>query len=327
MSEQVKSLERWMAATAAAMRALCAYFPVREALSSAGEGERGRLSSKLFPCQKTDEKLCQGWTFISSELGLGARPAVLCPCARGQSTVLLPLLELASEFSEEFVFPVHQPSAANKSFIQAEHRSGFLFHILNWMHWAARAGFSARQEANWIDQFVGLPLAPTQRQALRWWVRLLELNQLMNNQVFTLLTRRGLQELYRQGQMVAVADGIERLGVTENSIIVLCLTGEPLKATGQHSQALAWFESLISCVDDFGLGLCLIATQPLLEAPSPESSFHRSMNTEYRWKVRRQAPEQVQSLERVLRKGSWDRLIESLARGDRLLSALGDSRR
>lgn len=323
MSEQNKNLERWMVATSAALRALTAYFPVGDVINNSAEGKTGRLLPRLFPCQKTDEKTCQGWTFVSTKPGLGAQGTALCPCARGQSTVLLPLVELAAEFAEEFVFPTHIPPTVTSTFVQAGHRSEFLFQILSWMHWAARMGFPARQDTSWIEQFVDMPLETHQRQAMRWWVRLIELNQLTNNQAFSLVTRRGIQDLYRQGQMVAIADGFERLSVNEESLLVLCLTGDALKAPGHHSQALAWFEAFLSCVDDARAGLCLIAAQPLLEDASSEMSFSQNMNKDYRWKVRRQSPGQTQALEHVLRRGTWDRLIEALARGEHILRARG----
>ncbi|MBM3383035.1 MAG: hypothetical protein FJY29_11410 [Betaproteobacteria bacterium] len=321
MSDQNTNTERWMVATAAALRALTAYFPVGEVLNSAVSAAPGRLLPQFFPCQKSVDKPCQGWTFASTKTGLGAQGAMLCPCARGQSAALLPLLELAEEFSGEFNLPAQSARPKKRTFTLAAERAEVLLQILGWMHWAAKMGFPPRQETAWVEEFVELPLETQQRQALRWWIRLVELNQLINNEVFTLLTRRSLQELYKRGQMIAIAHTFEQLSICDTSLVVLCLTGDALKPTGQHSQALAWFESFLSCMDDSRAGLCLIAAQPLLDDVSSEDSFSQDMSRDYRWRVRRHSAERSQSLERVLRRGSWDRLLEALARGDHLLRA------
>lgn len=320
--DQLKSYERWMIATASAMRSLTRNFPASECARRVTEAGWETLSSKHFPCQKSDNSaLCPGWNWSSPIEGLGPFKTVPCPCAQGRSLVLSPLLELAHEFSNEVDLPVTSEMASLRAFQRCTSESEFRLQILNWMHFSALSGFQAIDSVDWVEGYVAMPLEASQRQALRWWARLTELNQLIHNNVFTLLTRRGLEELYAKGQMLLVSQALNQIHLKEGALVVLFMTGSELAAVGAHSNRLGWLEAFISCIDERQLGLCLVARQPLLEPNDQIDGFSKRPSADFRWKAKHGIAEFAPPLESLLRRGVWDRLAEAIARGDHILRA------
>jgi hypothetical protein len=108
---------------------------------------------------------------------------------------------------------------------------------------------------------------------------------------------------------------------TEDRFIVLALNGSILSPTGVHSMKNEWFETFVSLVDERCLGLCIVSQQPLLSEAS--GGLSRSKG-EYRWKAKHQLDGAKFSLQEVLKRGTWDRICEALARGERQISMLSN---
>lgn len=311
-----------MIATASAMRSLTRNFPASECARKVSDAGWATLSREHFPCQKSDKTpLCPGWNWSSPIEGLGPFETVPCPCAQGRALVLSPLLELAHEFSNEVDLPVTSELASLRAFQRCTSESEFRLQIIKWMHFSALSGFQALDSYDWVERYAAMPLEAPQGQALRWWARLTELNQLIHNNVFTLLTRRGLEELYAKGQILHISQALNQIHLSEGALVVLLMTGSELAAVGAHSDRLGWLEALISCIDERQLGLCLVARQPLVESKDQADGFSKRPSADFRWKAKHGVSDASPPLESLLRRGVWDRLAEAVARGDHVLRA------
>ena len=320
--EQLKSHERWMIASASAMSSLARNFPASACARRVTEVGWATLSSEHFPCQKSDNSSrCPGWNWASNREGLGPFETVPCPCSQGRSLVLSPLLELAHEFSNEVNLPVTREMLPLRSFLRCSSESEFRLQILRWMHFSALFGFESIESVDWVEGYVAMPLEAAQRQALRWWARLTELNQLIHNKAFTLLTRRGLEELYAKGQILLISEALNQVHLKEGALVVLFMTGPELTAVGAHSNRMGWLEAFVSCIDERQLGLCLVARQPLLEPREQGDGFSKRPSADFRWKAKHGTADFSPSFESLLRRGVWDRLAEAIARGDHVLRA------
>lgn len=320
LQSNLKKQERWAQTTASALRMLALNFPASECAREVVAEGWGELRPTHFPCQKSDRyKPCPGWTWTSVREGLGPFKTSLCPCSHGRKMLLAPLLELAGEFLGEYVPTEADFRRPLSAFSNCSSGSALKTELLKWMYWGASQGFVSKNQTNWLDEFVEFSLEEGQRQALRWWARLVELNQLVFNSVFTFLTNRSLENLYAQGQLVAMSRVIRQLNIGEEDLVILCLLDDHLQATGYHSSRNHWLESFVSLIDEHRLNLVLIAKQPLMQSRSHEFNQSKS-HAEFRFKARHGDMEFKNSLESILRQGTWDRLTEALARGDHILT-------
>jgi hypothetical protein len=171
-----------------------------------------------------------------------------------------------------------------------------------------------------LEDLIEMPLSDPQRQSLRWWARLIELNQLVNNEFVTILTRSSLEKVFLRDGWVGLNKGLEQLRVPTGGMLLLCMNGLPLVPAGQQSGRLEWLDALLSVVDEMKLGVSVLARQPLLEPERKRTDKTSLSFSDYRWQAKSKTPQQGVSFERFLRRGSWDRFIEALARADHLLN-------
>jgi len=315
--------DRWMLSTAGAMGSLVENFPPRESQHGVYEGHWVALKEDRFPCQKSDETLnCPGWVWREAEPSRGPGCAVVCPCLQGKKMLWGPLLSVAQEFKKVSAQSFSARRMKLSAFLQCASDCEIQHALLSWLLHAAVNDFPPVQSGEWVSPFTSFELTMKQRQTLRWWARLVELNQLVHNSAFTVLTRAGVEELYQKGQQARLMDVFDQLQLQEGQCVVLSLSGDQLQPPGSHSERLAWLDALLTIIDDRSLGLSLITRQPLLIPEVYENAAKRREQADYRWKARHSAESEraIYSLQSVLRRGAWDRLIEALTRANFLLT-------
>lgn len=317
MAGQAGTREReWKSATRAALLALGVNFPAQKIGEFEDADQWGVLTSKSFPCQKSDNlSRCPGWALTGSvEMAVpgDARP---CPCLMGRHLHFGHILEIAKEFRESEEFGGHAMSKSLAAYSVAANSPEMLSILMDWMWMAAVGSFKPLQEGHWLAPASRTSLGPEQLQTLRWWVRLVELSGLVSNESFTLILRSSVEKLYKSGQLAALHSMVDQLESQSEPLIVLALNGSELSPAGFHSERNAWLEGLLSIVDERCFGLCIIAKQPLFAV---EKSRIAEKTTEYRWKTGGSRNHLPFGLQDVLRRGAWDRLCEALARGEML---------
>jgi hypothetical protein len=320
MRVEVKNRARWMSSTSSALAALAQYFPPPAPPAGAkGTGFLG-LSAADFPCQKVDTgHRCAGWNWQTLPDSIGRGSATVCPCFRGRMLVLSPLLELAGEFKEVTSCPVEGSSIELSAFAEVVSDVDMRCRILSWMYLVACGEYPEMQSEHDLLGLIEMPLSETQRQSMRWWGRLIELNQLVNNQFVTILTRSAIEKVYNRDGWVGLSKGLDQLKIPSGGLVLLCVNGLPLVSAGQQSGRLDWLEGFLSCVDEKRFGLSVLAKQPLLEPEQRRPEKAVTTFSDYRWQSKSKTSLQSGSFERLLRRGTWDRLLEALARADHLI--------
>ncbi|NBW83190.1 hypothetical protein EBR21_15680 [bacterium] len=279
------------------------------------------MTPQHFPCQKPDaDAPCLGWTLVA-DTGFAA-PGVArpCPCISGRGMLLGGVVEVAHEFVSVEGLPTPAPMVPKISpFMEVLSREDFLHALITWMWLAASRSFPSAQPCAWIEEIDPAKLPALQRKSMRWWARLVELSALVDNQKFSVVMRSSLEFLCKESHLVALQDYLDRMQANEERFLVLALNGSPLSPTGMHSLKNDWFETFISMLDDRCLGLCIISKQPLLSDGS--GGLSRSKG-EYRWKAKHQLDGAKFSLQEVLKRGTWDRMCEALARSEHQIAGL-----
>lgn len=313
--------EQWTTATVAALASLAENFPTESGGFQQSSAAWGELTPRNFPCQKSDlSSGCPGWSLGRDARFAAPGMARPCPCVCGRGLKFGPLLALAAEFPDRNPSLLSSMPSITSSFLKVESQLQLRAIALHWMWLAACAGFRPQHEGLAIQQVQTAELSPTQRQTLRWWTRLIELSGLVQNEVFTILTQSALENLYRQRGVVAQQVVFDSLRPEDGQIFVLLLNGNDLTPAGFHSERHAWLDSFLGIVDERQLGLSVVSRQPLL---NPETGFSGKKSAEFRWKARHQVDGAQFALQQVVRRGAWDRLCESLARGELLMQSSG----
>lgn len=321
VNEQLNSRQRWLQSTAHALRMLALNFPANECARTLSSSGWSSLESVYFPCQKSDGGApCPGWNWTFRPEGMGPFETALCPCVKGRSLLLAPLLELAQVFQTEFQLNDPRLRQRLSSFALCSNETFMKMELLNLMHLAATHEFPAKCRTDWVAECLEMNLENSQLQALRWWARLVELNQLVDNEVFTILLGSGMEAVYQKGQHVAVGRVFQQIRIPENALVVLALNGHELETVGAHSNRNAWFEAFVTCLDESQLGLVLLARQPLMVSNEVVPRSRMTTESDFRWRSRAHSQDTPPPLEKVLKRGVWDRLVEALARGDYLLT-------
>jgi hypothetical protein len=232
------------------------------------------------------------------------------------------VVEVAHEFvSAEGLLPPVTAVSRISPYLEVKSRDEFLHALLMWMWLAASSSLPPGQPCTWIEELDPAQMPALQRKSMRWWARLVELSALVDNQRFSVVMRSSLEFLCKEAQLEALRDYFDRMQSTEDRFIVLALNGSILSPTGVHSMKNEWFETFVSLVDERCLGLCIVSQQPLLSEAS--GGLSRSKG-EYRWKAKHQLDGAKFSLQEVLKRGTWDRICEALARGERQISMLSN---
>lgn len=313
--------EHWTTATVEAFESLAKNFPAENIFFGSDAVVWGELTTRCFPCQKSDvSEKCPGWSLGPPPRFAAPGQARPCPCVCGRGLQFGPLLSLASEFAGGNGAASLEVVQLKSSFFHADTRQQLFSLALSWMWMAARMGFAPTQDGGLIEQVRVSDLTVPQRQSLRWWTRLIELNALVQNNIFTVLTQTSLEKVYRQRGVVSLRTLVDNLALDEQQIVVLLFTGDELTPAGFHSEKHAWLDSFLNMVDEGMLALSIASCQPLFSNQSPDSG---RISAEFRWKARHRVDGAQFSIQQSLRKGTWDRLCESLARADALLRARG----
>lgn len=312
--------ERWVRETVTAFQSLLVNLSGYDT-ASIPSLDSGCLTSSIFPCQKDGtEPHCLGWATLSEGALFTPQSTTPCPCAHGRNHHLLSMIYVAQELTGE-----HEPIARYRTFRPAAFRicptdSGLRTQLMLWLHWGALRNAASTDDTRWLDTLAEVDLKPAQRLTLRWWARMFELNRLCKNSLFTVLTRTGIETLYRNGQMMSLSRLFDQLQLNDQSLVLLHMNGPELGRSTHQSNRLEWFESFLCMMDERGLGLAVHSKHPLFEVQgdSPAGSGRQG----FRWRPERPSGANVTSFERLLRRGGWDRMIELLARGDFLLSSM-----
>ncbi|MEN9809773.1 MAG: hypothetical protein RLZZ488_1340 [Pseudomonadota bacterium] len=320
VGREPSKIRHWSDVTTAAFSGLAENFPADECLRQASSGVWGELTPARFPCQKSDtEVACPGWSLSAPAVFAAPSTASGCPCVLGRGMRFGTLIDVADEFLRhgEKVLANLPDRVEVVSVVSSQ--ADFLAVILRWCWLSASSGYIAQQNVSWLEDVIIAELNAGQRQSLRWWSRLCELSGLVQNQNFSIVLRRSLEFMYRKSTLKAIHEVIDGIVVSEQQLIVLAIDGHPLAPSGFHSEKNMWLEAFLSAIDERSLGLCLIAKQPLLDEDSQRSARSRS---EYRWRAKHAGDGTHFSLQRVLRRGAWDRLCDALARGEAILNRL-----
>ncbi|MFZ9521561.1 MAG: hypothetical protein ACO3A4_13885 [Silvanigrellaceae bacterium] len=316
----LKMSERWRSATAAALSSLSENFPINSSVRDVAGGVWGFLTPDRFPCQKPDTgPVCPGWALIADPGFATPGIARPCPCLMGRKMRLGGVLELAHEFQVTSAMAPDSGTVRLSPYLEVKSSGDFLNALLAWMWLAAAKSFSPGQPGSWVDEVDPACLSPLQRKSMRWWARLVELSSLAENQGFAIVMRSSIEFLCKDAHLEALSDYLDRLQSGDEKLLVLALNGSPLAPTGIHSPKNDWLEMFLSLVDDRCLGLCIVSQQPLVSTTSDGSLRTKG---EYRWKAKHQVDGVRFSVQEVLKRGSWDRLCEALARGEHHLGRL-----
>lgn len=314
-------IEQWVLATHNSMRALSANINAYADDWTNPDGWKA-IEPRLFPCQKSDSgPRCEGWVLRSQNALFAPSQVSPCPCSLGRSSLMAPLLSVAHELSGEFSTGRIKKSFAPRAFQCLSHDSELRSCLMLWLHWAAQRHFQTFVGSTWISQLSKVSLSISQRQSLKWWARMTELSQLTQNQAFSVVTRRDMEQLYQQGQALSIQRAISQLSLKEESLVVLFLNGQELNRSTNQSSRLDWMEALFSALDEQKVGLVLISKHPLLS--QPDSVSDDSLRSGFKWKPSQRQEHSPRPFERLLPRGSWDRLLELLARADYLLAQWG----
>lgn len=307
----------WVSETLGALRSLLANFATYNEAPLSHDGW-SVLTPDDFPCQKSGADLrCEGWAGLSQTAQFTPGQMTSCPCSRGRHYSVAPLFGAAFELSSDL-----SPSELKKGFRATAFRcfandSELRSHLALWLHWAEERNFEHIYDTDWIADLSKLSLTAPQSLTLRWWSRILDLSRLVHNQAFTILTRSTLERLYRQGQSVLLQRALSQLSLKAESLVVLYLNGSELSSSTNQSARLDWLDALFSALDEQGMGLAVLSKHPLFISTSvPSDSSERSA---FRWKSARRQSLTPLPFERLLLRGSWDRFLELLARGDHIL--------
>jgi hypothetical protein len=319
MADGVVEKQRdWMKATRAALLALAENFPADGWSGQSSGEERGVLTPAQFPCQKSDVKQsCGGWSFLDAHRPAAPSRAIRCACMRGRDLNFAPILEASWEIKKAGAsFRSSQIHRLNV-FHKVESQDEFVDVLMTWMWKAAAGGSRPRQQADWVSELRECRLEPEQLQTLRWWARVIELSALTDNERFTVIMRSAAEGSYKAGHISALRNMLAKTDSESfPEMALLVLNGPELSPAGFHSERNAWFEAFLSVIDELGLGLCLIAKQPLLPV---ERERQTAPAGEYRWRSGVSRKNINFGVQDVLRRGAWDRLCEALARGEALL--------
>lgn len=312
--------DRWVEATHTAMQSLAVNMAAYPDTLTSGEGW-SPLGRDRFPCHKNDEgPRCEGWAEVFQPDAFVPGQVRRCPCSYGCSAPVSPLLSVAQELSADLAMGELQKSFRPAAFEILTSDSELRSRLLLWMYWAAQQRFLGLIDPGWLSDIARNRLSPPQRMSLKWWTRVVELSQLTQNQAFTVLTRASVEGLYRQGQTIAIQRAILQLKLPEGSLIVLFLNGHEFNRSTNQSSRLDWMEALFSSLDDQRLGLVLLSKHPLMaQGDTPHELARRN---QYRWSSGRHQEQTPVAFERLLPRGSWDRLLELLARADHALNQL-----
>ncbi|MEY2987195.1 MAG: hypothetical protein RJB13_716 [Pseudomonadota bacterium] len=319
-SELSLSKERWVGATHNAMQSFAANLgSYLENLTSLGGWCAIDLTQ--FPCQKSDASpRCEGWVRLSQNSLFVPSEVSPCPCNIGRRSLVAPLLSVAQELCAELSLTELKKSFHPGAFQRFSHDAELRSGLMMWLHWAARRQFRSSIDSDWISSFSETTLTSSQRQSLKWWARISELSQLIHNQAFTVVTRTAVEHLYRQGQAVSVHRAISQLSLSRESLVVLFLNGPELSRSTNQSSRLDWMDALFSALDESELGLVVLSKHPLFAKNGSTSEFSRRSG--FRWKSSQIQEHTQLPFERLLPRGSWDRLLELLARADYRLSKI-----
>jgi hypothetical protein len=315
-SEPLLKRDRWLDATHSAMQSLAVNIATYMESLTGCDGW-AQLGLEQFPCQKTDaEPRCEGWVRLSQGTLYVPGQVSPCPCSLGRRSLLSPLLSVARELSAELSLTELKMSFQPCAFQRYSHDSGMRSGLMLWLHWAAQRRFHSLIDSGWTSQWDEHNLTHPQRLTLKWWARMTELSQLVQNQVFTVLTRSTLEQLHREGQAVSLHRALSQIPLKEGSLIVLFLNGQELSRSTHQSGRLDWLDAFFSALDERELGLVVLSKHPLFGVQDSDS-FRKSG---FRWRPHQAIEQSPLPFERLLPRGSWDRFLELLARADHILS-------
>lgn len=312
----------WIQSLVAAMTGVVNHFSDGNHELFAQSQHWDELRPDQFPCQKTSSQNgCLGWVLGPGESFAAPGLALECPCALGRRLKFGPLFEMAFELSKNASEIQGFSPAPLKAFVASESRADFFQNVLSWLWVAKTKSFSPLQSAPEMNHLGQVHLSVEQKNTLRWWLRLMELSQLVSNEKFVIFLQSTLRKSFEKGHAKSHHDIIDQLKITNDKCIVLAMNKGPLTPPGFNSEKHAWLESFISAVDDRYLGVCIIGHQPLLEFDSAQNT---RATADFRWRPSLRIKDDKCPLQHIVRRGTWDRLCEALARGEAHLNTMSE---
>jgi len=296
---------------------LAEHFPAENAPYPTRRSHRVTLSRQSFPCQKTDVgHRCEGWVLSGQAAFAAPSVARSCPCAFGCDIQVDYLFEIAREVSRQEVSLLKSSMRSLSNLTAYMHYQSVeeLSNLtLDWMWFAHEKTYRSVLSHRWIQDLNQCRLSTEQRLALRWWERIVQLSILAHNEKFTLLLSSMLTFCHQNNLFNSVYDLLNVQNSSGLRCVILAVNTNELSAVGFHSEKHAWLERIIAAIDERNLALCLIIAQPLM-ASATSDPFEGSGT--FRWRSKSRHEGQRKSLQEVLKRGTWDRLVAALARGD-----------